>query len=114
MACEITSEPMMTAPSSRNNVKLLVKLKLPVTHLPLGTFNWAPPFASKLFIFFIATEKAAVFDVTPSPTPPNSTIDIFNSLAGNDPSHVSDPEKSKGIPGSETGRSGNPDSLVVI
>ena len=80
-----TCEPKITAPSSRNKVKLLVKLKLPVTHLPSGTFNRAPPLSPKRCTYLIAFRNASVLDVFPSPTPPKSLIDITAFLSGNSP-----------------------------
>lgn len=66
----------MRAPRSRKSVKLLVRLKLPESHVPSGTLSWAPPSAAKPSRCLTARRKAAVFDVFPSPTPPKSVIDI--------------------------------------
>lgn len=87
----------MTAPSSRKRVRSLVRLKLPVTHLPAGTFSWAPPFPLNSPARLIALRKASVFDVLPSPTPPNSCIENTAFLAGPDskkPEQVSGPARS--------------------
>lgn len=75
----------MTAPSSRNKVKLLVRLKLPVSHLPLGTVSWDPPLSPKGCMNLTAFRNAAVFEVFPSPTPPKSLIDFICFLAGKVP-----------------------------
>lgn len=85
-----TWDPKITAPSSRNRVKLLVRLKLPVSHLPRGTFSWAPPLSTKRCMYFIAFRNVSVLDVSPSPTPPNSFIDITTLLGGNS---VKNPEQ---------------------
>lgn len=66
----------MTAPRWRKSVKLLVRLKLPESHVPIGTLSWAPPSAAKPSRCRTARRKASVFDVLPSPTPPKSVIDI--------------------------------------
>lgn len=53
-------------------MKWLVRLKLPVNHFPGGTVSCAPPSEAYLLSLEIAEANAFVFDVFPSPTPPNS------------------------------------------
>ncbi|RZS29068.1 hypothetical protein BHM03_00062758 [Ensete ventricosum] len=62
----------MTAPWSRKRVKWLVRLKGPVSHRPAGTTSIAPSSYATLLRLATAAAKAAVFEVTPSPTPPKS------------------------------------------
>lgn len=71
-------------------MKLLVRLKLPESHVPFGTLSWAPPSAAKPFRFATARRKASVFDVLPSPTPPNSVNDM--TIRFGDGSWVKNPE----------------------
>lgn len=80
-----TWEPRIRAPSSRKRVKLLVRLKLPVTHVPLGTFSCDPPAPPNRRMWRTALRNVSVSGRPPSPTPPKSRSDITTSLAGGDP-----------------------------
>lgn len=64
--------PRITAPSARKRVIWLVRLNGPVSHNPGGTLSCPPPFLPSFEIAITALSNAAVFTVTPSPTPPNS------------------------------------------
>nr|GMC47665.1 hypothetical protein Iba_chr01aCG13520 [Ipomoea batatas]GMC53949.1 hypothetical protein Iba_chr01dCG11500 [Ipomoea batatas]GMC55875.1 hypothetical protein Iba_chr01fCG1790 [Ipomoea batatas]GMD51990.1 hypothetical protein Iba_scaffold47175CG0010 [Ipomoea batatas] len=64
--------PRITAPSARKRVIWLVRLNGAVSHNPGGTLSCPPPFFPSLEIAITALSNAAVFTVTPSPTPPNS------------------------------------------
>lgn len=84
----------MTAPRSRKSVKLLVRLKVPESHVPFGTLSCAPPSAAKPSRCRTARRKASVFDVLPSPTPPKSVIDI--TIRFGDGSWLKNPEQVTG------------------
>lgn len=70
----------MTASLWRKRVKLLVRLKLPVTHLPAGTNSNPPPSDPNWLRWAIAFWNAFEFDVTPSLTPPKSSNDTLWAL----------------------------------
>uniref|UniRef100_A0A0A9HRG0 Uncharacterized protein n=1 Tax=Arundo donax TaxID=35708 RepID=A0A0A9HRG0_ARUDO len=76
----------MTAPACRKRVKRLVRLKLPVTHLPGGTSSLAPPSPPAALALSCsaatARRNAAVLDVAPSPTAPNSSTDAVTARIG--------------------------------
>lgn len=61
-------------------MKWLVRLKLPVNHCPGGTNSWAPPSDPYWLSCEIASRKASVFNVFPSPTPPKSVMEALWAL----------------------------------
>lgn len=65
----------MCASLWRKRVKWLVRLKGPVSHFPGGTISWIPPSIARWLKCSIACRNTCVFEVTPSPTPPNSISD---------------------------------------
>lgn len=109
-----TWEPRITAPSWRKSVKLLVRLKLPVNHLPRGTFNWDPPGCGCCCMYSTAFRNASVLDVVPSPTPPKSVIDITTFLLGASPEQLHG--STEPVPGrnqTEPAHLGNPDIVEI-
>lgn len=72
LKCSLTSIPIITAPSARNSVMWLVRLKGPVSHIPGGTLSCPPPLPPNSMMASTAFSNAWVFNVTPSPTPPKS------------------------------------------
>lgn len=77
---KITWEARRTASLSRYRVKWLVKLKLPVSHFPAGTYSIEPPSDWNWLRWSTAVRKASVFNVLPSPTPPKSVNDAVCAL----------------------------------
>ena len=57
-----------------------MRVKLPVNHLPAGTKSWAPPLDAYWVRWLMASRNAFVFDVFPSPTPPNSISEALWAL----------------------------------
>ncbi|BAF08381.1 Os02g0256000 [Oryza sativa Japonica Group] len=85
-----TCVALRTAPLARKRVMWLVRLKLPVSHVPAGTSSVVPPRRRWCWMRYTALWNAHVFTVRPSPTPPNSAMDTVSGrgLAGTAPAHV--------------------------
>lgn len=72
-----TSDPRIFAPFSRNNVRWLIRLILPVSQRPAGMVNCAPSLSALLWRYCNAFSNAFVFSVLPSPTAPKSVIETL-------------------------------------
>lgn len=76
---EETLVALITAPLAKYRVMWLVRLKVPVSQTPGGTYSIVPPFLLKCSILYTAFRNGHVFSVRPSPTPPKSAMDIVSA-----------------------------------
>lgn len=81
---------LSTAPLARKSVMWLVRLKLPVSHVPAGTNSVVPPRRRWCWMWYTALRNAHVLSVRLSPTPPNWVMDTTSGrdLTGTAPAHV--------------------------
>ncbi|TVU33313.1 hypothetical protein EJB05_25123, partial [Eragrostis curvula] len=112
---------LSTAPLARKSVMWLVRLKLPVSHVPAGTCSVVPPRRRWCWMRYTALRNAHVFTVRPSPTPPNSVMDTTSGrcFAGATPTHVaaaaaSVPWSSTASAASATARPRNDAAMLML